>query len=193
MLLALAFYDRLPDQMPIHFDSAGIADNYASKAVAGFAIPGGMALLNLLVHFFLNTDPKRDNTRGAARTLGLWLVPVLSIVCSVIMLYKGMGYDVSVETIIPVLLGVVFVVIGNYLPKCKQNYTVGIKLPWTLSSENNWNKTHRLAGVIWMAGGLAMVACSLLQVGMQVMIIAVIIFLVFVPMLYSYILYRKGV
>lgn len=193
MLLALVLYDKLPDQLPIHFNAAGEADNYTSKAVACFAMPGGLAALNLFVHFTLNADPKKDNARGAVRTLGLWLIPVLSVIVSVITLFKGMGHDIPIEIILPAMIGVLFIILGNYLPKCRQNYTVGIKLPWTLNSEDNWNKTHRMAGVLWMVGGLILVVCSLLQIGMVAVMITIIFALALVPMIYSYFLYRKGI
>lgn len=193
MLLALVFYDKLPDQMPIHFNAAGEVDNFASKAVACFALPGGLAVVNIIVHFALNADPKKDNAKGVVRAIGLWTIPIISIVVNAIVIFKALDYDLPIEVIIPLMMGVLFIIIGNYLPKCKQNYTVGIKVPWTLNSEENWNKTHRMAGVLWMLGGLVMVVMSFLQALMGAALIIVILALAVAPIVYSYFLYRKGI
>jgi len=84
---------------------------------------------------------------------------------------------------------VLFIVIGNYMPKCRQNYTMGIKLPWTLNDEENWNKTHRLAGKIWVAGGILIVISALLQCFW--ICFAVFAVMLFVPFVYSWRLYSK--
>ena len=95
------------------------------------------------------------------------------------------------EVIMPVLVGLLLTVVGNYMPKCKQNYTIGIKIPWTLNSEENWNKTHRFAGWIWTFGGLAIMLTGF--VGGVWFFLPVVLVMVFAPMIYSYILHRKGI
>ena len=87
-------------------------------------------------------------------------------------------------------MGALFVVIGNYLPKCKQSYTVGIKIPWTLNDEENWNKTHRLAGFLWVIGGVVIMATAFL--GTFWLFFVVLIPMVIVPFVYSYSLYKKS-
>jgi len=90
----------------------------------------------------------------------------------------------------PVLMGVLFVIIGNYLPKCKQNYTIGIKIPWTLNNEENWNKTHRFAGWLWTACGLLVILTGFIGGFWLFMIVTLL--MVFAPIIYSYLLHRKG-
>nr|WP_275450028.1 SdpI family protein [Clostridium massiliodielmoense] len=82
---------------------------------------------------------------------------------------------------------------GNYLPKCKQNYTVGIKLPWTLNSEENWNKTHRLGGYVWMAGGLILCILTWLNIYRQIATIVIVVIISVIPIVYSFLLYKKGI
>ena len=101
------------------------------------------------------------------------------------------GFDVRVEFIIPLFMGVLFLIIGNYLPKCKQNYTIGIKVPWTLNSEDNWNKTHRLAGIIWTAGSAIIIVGSFFKKAVIFTTFVPIVIMVFVPIIYSYLYYRK--
>ena len=89
-------------------------------------------------------------------------------------------------------MGLLFVVIGNYLPKCKRNYTLGIKVKWTLANEENWNATHRFAGKVWVLGGLLMMIGGFLPRGISLLImIGAALLLGFVPMMYSYLYYKK--
>ena len=102
-----------------------------------------------------------------------------------------MGKSIRMEILVPLLLGVSLVAIGNYLPKCQQNYTIGIKIPWTLNSEENWNRTHRLAGFVWVMGGIIMIL-SAFWVGIWITI-AVSAMMALIPVIYSYALHRKGI
>ena len=96
------------------------------------------------------------------------------------------------EFLIAIPIGILFIILGNYLPKCHQNYTVGFRLPWTLDDENNWNKTNRLAGYIMVFGGFLIVITSLFDMAhwaVMIFIIAIVI----IPSVYSYLLYRKKI
>jgi len=105
------------------------------------------------------------------------------------LLVNAQGTDLPKSMIATALIGIVIVICGNYLPKSRQNYTVGIKLPWTLHSETNWNKTHRFAGFLWVAGGLVILVSAFLPVkNIQLVVIAL---LVIAPFLYSYFEYKK--
>ena len=92
----------------------------------------------------------------------------------------------------PVFMGLLFIAIGNYLPKTKQSYTMGIKLPWTLASEENWNRTHRLAGFLWVLCGLFFIVTSFTGWSLAAFLIPIIV-MVLVPAVYSYLLYRRGI
>lgn len=76
------------------------------------------------------------------------------------------------------------------MPKCKQNYTVGIKLPWTLSNKDNWNKTHRFSGFLWVLGGTTILLNTFLDISFSITIISIVL-LVILPFIYSYNLYKK--
>ena len=104
------------------------------------------------------------------------------------------GEEFQPYLITNLLMGIVFIVIGNYLPKCKQNYTIGIKIKWTLENEENWNVTHRFAGKVWVIGGLLLMACGFLPafIAPWVMVAAMIV-LVVVPIVYSYRYHKKQV
>lgn len=192
VILSLIMYDKLPDKMPIHWDIEGNPDNYGSKAFAAIGLPLILAGLNLITHFGLNTDPKKANSSVVLKLIGKLTIPLLSVALVPITLFAGLGYDIPIEKVVPAFVGLLFIIIGNYLPKSKQNYTVGIKLPWTLNNEANWNKTHRLAGYLWIIGGLLMFANSFLKIFWIPVFIIIISCLTVVPAIYSYMLYKNG-
>lgn len=191
MLAGAYFYDSLPEKMAIHWGSEG-ANGWAPRAFACFGIPGIMAGLNFLVHVLLENDPKKKNYAPAIKKFSKWLIPVVGLVCMAVMISAGLGHEVAVDTVVPALTGLVFVVAGNYLPKCKQNYTVGIKCPWTLHSEENWNKTHHLAGYLFILAGVAMILSAFFEIPSAV-VLGIVLFVALVPMAYSFILYKKGI
>ena len=121
----------------------------------------------------------------------LWIIPLLSVVLFGMIFSTAWNKDLHVASIAPILIGVLFVILGNYLPKCKQSYTIGIKLPWTLHSEANWNKTHRLAGFLWVLGGFAMMIAGFF--GGLWAILPIALGMTLIPTGYSYLLYRKGI
>ena len=195
MALGALWYQDLPEQVAVHFNAAGEADGYASRAFAAFGMPAILAALNVVTHFVLNSDPKRENASKALSLIGKCVVPVISILCCGYLLCHARNVDIApIQTIVPLLLGVLFILIGNYMPKCKQNYTVGIKISWTLHSEENWNKTHHLAGWLWMIGGLCVMPFTFFLNGyLPYLLLPLLLVMVLVPIVYSYCLYKKGI
>ena len=88
-------------------------------------------------------------------------------------------------------LGVLFIAIGNYMPKTRRNYTVGIRLPWTLDNDDNWIKTHRLAGKIWVIGGIIIFFNGFVQIAVTFVLVFTLIIMIVVPMIYSYWLSKR--
>ena len=192
MLVGALVYSRLPEQVATHFDLQGNPDGWSSRAFAVFGLPGILLAVNLLIPFALQADPKHKNMSGALVTIVVWTVPVVSLLCSGLTLGRALGYDLRIEVVLPVFMGVLFILIGNYLPKTKQSYTMGIKLPWTLASEENWNRTHRLAGFLWVLGGAYFIVMSFIGWSLIAFLIPIAL-MVLVPTVYSYLLYRKGI
>lgn len=193
MILSAVVYDKLPNQVAIHFDSAGNPNNYAPKIVAAFGLPLFMAVINVIVHVTMDNDPKKANVSLAMKQITKWSVPVLSVIIIPCTLFYAMGADIKISVIVPALVGILLVIVGNYLPKCKHNYTVGIKLPWTLSSEENWNKTHHLAGYLWICGGILMIIIGCLNIYLWPLLMLIFLFIFVIPTVYSFLLYKKGV
>ena len=187
----LILWDRLPEQLPIHWNAAGEVDGWTGKAFAVFGLPLLMLGFQWLCVLVTGADPKKKNHSDKVLQLVLWLIPLLSVVLNAVTYMAALGTEVAMEMIMPILMGLLFTVIGNYLPKCKQNYTIGIKIAWTLDSEENWNRTHRFAGWLWTFSGLAMIATAFFG-GIWVFLVLSLL-MAGLPVGYSYMLHRKGI
>lgn len=197
IVLALFMYNDLPEQMPVHWNAAGDIDRYMSKPFVVFGMPLFFALINIICIIGITSDPKKQNQSKWMQRLAIWIVPVMSLVLLPITLLVSIGVNISVPFIIILIMSIVFIIIGNYLPKSRQNYTIGIRLPWTLNDADNWNKTHRVGGICFIIGGIILFVINLLQVDSERSYLLAIIttltiaLLVIIPTVYSYVLYRK--
>ena len=189
IVIGLILWDKLPDQVPMHWNAQGEVDGYGTKFQAVFLIPLVLVAFQWICVLGTSFDPKKQNINDKMVTLVLWIIPIISLLCNSMVFATALGHKVNVEIIMPLFMGALFVVIGNYMPKCKQSYTVGIKLPWTLDNEENWNKTHRLAGFLWVIGGVIIMATAFL--GAFWLFFIVLIPMVVIPFVYSYLLYKK--
>lgn len=190
VFLGLLLWNRLPEQIPTHFDFNGTTDGWSSKPFTVFGLP----LLMLAVHWFCigctAIDPRRQNIGRKMMLLVLWSVPVISLFAILSCYAAALGYDVDVSMAVSLLVGLLFIFFGNYMPKSGQSYTVGYKIPWTLHSEENWNRTHRLAGWLWIVGGLVMILSAVLKWHWAIL---VVLPMTVIPVIYSAILYKKGI
>lgn len=190
VIAGLCVYSELPDMMPTHFNAEGIADGYSSKAFAVFGIPLMLSALQVFVLFMMNADPKKKNYPRQMVVMTVWIVPVISCLMNGLVILKSLGKDIHIEMAAPVLVGALLVVIGNYLPKVRQNYTMGIKLPWTLESEENWRKTHRLGGFLFVIAGFWMLITPFLKVPWFIVLMPLFVSVI-VPVIYSWSIYQK--
>lgn len=150
ILAGLILWNKLPEQVATHFDANGIPNGYSSRAFAVF----GPYLICLFAHLFCAfgtlADPKKQAIGQKMYALILWICPAVSLFCAAAIYGNTFGVKfMKSSRFVIILLGLLFLLVGNYLPKCRQNYTVGIKVPWTLASEANWDATHRMAGKLW--------------------------------------------
>lgn len=189
MLAGIILWDKLPEQVPVHWDASWQPDNWVSKPMAVVGMPLVLAAIQWFAVIFTSMDPKNRNHTRKVLNIVFWITPAVSILGNASIYAQALNKDVNMETLVPIFLGLMFVYIGNYLPKCKQNYTIGIKTPWALDDEENWNKTHRLAGRLWVMGGFCVIITSFL--GSVFSVLAVALIMCIIPYAYSYMLYRK--
>ena len=192
MIWGLIIWKQLPNQIPIHFNLAGQANNYQSKPLAVFGLPLFLLLMHLFVIFVTARDSKNQTMNEKMGKVIYWLTPIVSLGVFYLIYSKALGSTTNPSVFASALLGLIFVMMGNYMPKLKVNHTVGIRLPWTLQSEENWHKTHRLAGKLWVLGGLLLLLEAGLQFAIPYVMGIVILTIVFIPILYSYQLSRKN-
>lgn len=178
-LVGIVLWDRLPGE--------------SGPAKLGFCL--GLPAAMLATHWLcllLTFHTNRQNGQSKkALELVYWLLPCISLFYSAGTWAVALDVKLGWERLVPASLGLMFLVIGNYMPKMKQNPTLGVRLPWTLASEENWNRTHRMGGRMWAAGGLVLLLCCLLpEAAMIVGMLVVIAVLAVAPCVYSYRLYR---
>ena len=157
-------YPRLPEMMPTHWRGMDPQpDGWSSRAFGAWITPvillGMWALLRILPAI----DPRGSNYAKFGDAFEGIIVSIMlfMLVMHIVILRAALGYPVAMERVVPVGLGVLFVVIGNLLPRARPNWFVGIRTPWTLSSDRVWEKTHRFGGRVFVAGGMVIVLASL--------------------------------
>lgn len=189
ILIGLMLWERLPEQVATHFTFDGTPNGWTGRGFTVFGIPLFLLVCQWFCAVATSADPKRKNMSEKLFKLVLWIIPVTSLLLTVACYGYALGYDTSHGSLGMAFLGVLFMIVGNYMPKCKQNYTMGIKLPWTLHDEENWNHTHRMAGYLWILGGFLMIVNIFLK--WNWLVFAVIIVAAVVPTIYSYLYFRK--
>ena len=190
--VGLVLWDQLPATMNIHWNAAGEADGTAGRAFAIFFIP----LLMLAMHWFCVvisylTNKDNDQTEKAMKIV-LWIIPVLSNTVMAAMYAISLGLKFDMSKIIFVPMGILFIVIGNFMPKFRRNTTMGIKTPWALADDENWYATHRFAGKVWVFGGILMLPLCFLPSAWGFVVMFVSIFaLALSPAVYSWWFFKK--
>ena len=192
MIFGMIVWNKLPESMPIHWGVNGEADRWSSKPFAVFVLPLLILALHGVCIFASGKDFRNKKQNPKVMRLVLWICPLLSVVANSLTYAVALGREINVLFVVSLTMGALFVLIGNYLPKCQQNRTVGIRIIWTLKNEANWNATHRFAGKVWVIGGLLLMASSLLPYSiLPWAMIALLVVFIGLPVLYSYRFYKK--
>ena len=191
VLIGIICWNRLPEVMATHFGFNNEANGFSSKAFAVFGLPLVLLAVLWVGAFVTAHDPKRQNISPKMFSLMLWIAPVISLVAAATIYPVNLGYELDIAFFSELLLGLMFIIIGNYLPKARQNYTIGIKIPWTLANEENWNRTHRLAGYLWMICGILMILISLTRFVPAEWLVGIFLIMVLVPCIYSFWLHAE--
>lgn len=189
-------WNELPHQVPVHFDAQMKPDKISDKSelwIMSGMLAGGSILVYFLLQKIYLFDPKRKNRAGIEtfNKLGAGLV-IFFAALNIVIIISAQKAGVNLENLMFPLIGLLFVFIGNYMPALKPNYFAGIRLPWTLSDDENWRKTHQLGGKIWFWGGLLFAILSLFlpRDAIFPVFITIILIMVLIPGIYSYKLFR---
>lgn len=193
ILFGVLLWDELPDMIATHWGMDNKPNGYSSRAMAVYGMPLIMLAMQWFLVLFTELDIKKKNHSPKVLGIMLSIIPVMTILVMTITYANALGININVGFWVLFFLGILFIVIGNYLPKCRQNWTMGVRCRWTLSDPDNWNHTHRFAGPIWVAGGFAMTVASFFSRHLAVTYGIFVIFVIMaaLPVLYSYLYYKK--
>lgn len=193
MIFSILLYNKLPEKIPTHFNINGEVDSYGSKLFVCILLPIILCIVNILLNIILNNEPKKQNHNETLLNISKFIIPLMSLIFIPSSILISLGFNINIAIIAPIFISIIFILIGNYLPKCRPNYTMGIRLPWTLNNENNWIKTHRLSGFLWVISGLILLLTTLINKNLSFYVLIIsIILTVIIPCIYSFILYKKS-
>jgi uncharacterized membrane protein len=192
LVVAAILYPSLPEMIPTHWNGQGEIDGYMKKPGGVLMMPA-MALATFIIMKIIPLiSPKGFRTDKFSDVIGVLqvtLVGFMSIV-AILVLLEAHGLNVLINEVITAGVGLLFVVIGNYLGKVRKNFFIGIRTPWTLASDEVWNRTHRMGGKLFMLSGVIIWLGALLRLPLT-WTVGVAVGLVLIPVVYSYFLYRQ--
>ncbi len=192
-IAAALVYTRLPEQIPTHWGISGQVDAYGGRLMI-FLMPAISLLITLGMTLMPKIDPKGKSiiASGNAYPVLMVLINVLFAVILAVTILTAFGVSVPMDVVMCVMLGLLFIILGSFMPRIKQNYSFGIKLPWTYASEEVWVSTHRFGGRVFVANGLVFFAGVLLPAPLNLLVplVAILVGMI-VICVFSYLQYRK--
>ena len=190
-VVGVALWNQLPDPIATHFNFKNEPDGWSSKAFTVFGMPLVLLALHWITLMVSSTkNAQIKNLHSKINFLFWWIIPSVSLLVMVLCYGYALGAPFDIGRIVLPFVGVLFAITGNYMPKVRRNYSVGIKVPWTLADDENWNKTHRMAAPVWVVCGLLLIVLGLIG-STSWLAFAVILVMVFLPTAYSFALHLK--
>ncbi|SDQ09900.1 SdpI family protein [Flagellimonas zhangzhouensis] len=187
-------WNQLPQEVPLHYNAQGEIDRYGDKSeliMIPFMLPFLIYVLLLVVPYI---DPKKQLQKMGNKYQSLKLVlTLITSALALFILYSTKGGSLSNPNFIFVIIGVMYLIFGNYFKTLKANYFIGIRTPWTLESEYVWKETHKLGGKVWFVGGIVAIISSLVlsvETNFKVFM-GITIIIALIPIIYSYMLFKK--
>jgi len=193
VLVDLFYWNKLPEKLPTHFNAQMVPDSWSSKVVAIVILPVILTLAQGLILYLVDQNSKKYYVQNGIIYTVLTIIPILSIWINFIMISTALNNNVNrfKQPILSSLFGIILIILGVVLKYVKTNPIIGIRLPWTMSSEENWRLTNSLGSKVFIVGGiieLIVAICS--SMALMIFILAIVIT---IPVIYSYVLYRKGI
>lgn len=186
-------YGFLPEMIPTHWNFEGIIDDYSNKKMI-FILGIIPIIMMLLFDKLPNLDPKKQNYMKHQKAYGVvqLLIVLLMILLSWITIAVSLGMELKINVIIPVFIGIMFIVMGNYMPTIKPNYFFGIRTPWTLANEIVWKKTHKVGGYAFAISGILFLIIAFVTIE-EIMIGCIILMFILLMSVsaYSYVIFRN--
>ena len=194
IVFGLIFWKDLPEEMTTHWGASGLVNGWMNKGAAIFVLP----LILLAIHwlcFLASTKlPGGNDQNPKLLNIVLWIIPMISLAANGTIYAVAFGREINPVFFVFPLMGILFIAIGNYLPKSKRNIAAGIKVKWALQNEENWYATHRFGGKVYVIGGFFLLVCMFLPTVIALWAGGIaLVALVLIPVIYSYCYYKKQV
>ena len=154
IIVGLLLWKHLPEQIATHWNANGENDGWSTKSFAIFGLPIIMLAAHWICILSTCLDSKAKEQNSKIIHMVLWIMPITSILVSGFTYSVALGIKLNPTIIMSLILGLTFIILGNYMPKCTPNHSIGVRIRYTLRNNENWNKTHRMAGKLWVAGGI---------------------------------------
>ena len=192
VVVAIVLYPNLPEQIPTHWNLHGEVDDYTAKPWGVAIMPLIAILVFVVMRLIPVISPKGFRTDKFMDVINVFTVALVGFMCGVaiLVLFEANGTDVRINEVIFAGVGLLFVVLGNYMGKVRKNFFIGIRTPWTLASDEVWSRTHRLGGKVFILIGLFMILNSFMRFP-EHWLVATIVAGALVPVIYSYVIYRN--
>jgi immunity protein, SdpI family len=194
MFLSVYFYDNWPDTIASHWNFKGEVDGYSNKIFMVWLFPFMMSLLYALFLALPYIDPKKKNYKGFSSFYHFFKILIMSVL---FLTFLGVGlfnlnYNINITLLTTVSIGSFMIIIGSFLKDIKPNWFMGIKNPWTLSSDKVWKKTHILGGYFFMIFGVIIIACNFLPEILSIILFIIGMLLIIIgTTIYSFFIYSK--
>lgn len=192
-LISIYFYPMMPEKVPTHWNFKGEIDGYSGRLSGSLIMPIINLIMYIMFIFLPALDPKRKNYKLFESTYIYfrYLFHIFFLAMHIMIISASLGYIVNTTRLVMFGISLLFMLMGNVMGRVKHNYFVGIKTPWTLANEEVWRKTHRLAALLWTAGGLIGVILSILNISFGFVFVAILILPSIIPVIYSYIIFKN--
>jgi len=182
-------------QLPIHWGINGQPDRYTGKFWGLFMMPVVVTVMGILLLLIPFIEPRKKHLNLSMKAYNIILIAIFLLMgmIHIFVIMSSLNKEINIDRAVPLGIGLLFIIIGNYMGKIRSNFLLGIRTPWTLSSELSWNKTHRLGGRLFvLCGFLLALSASLFtsQVTFTILMVGVI-GLVIVTFAYSYIVWKN--
>ena len=194
LVISVWAYPRLSPTVATHWNLKGTPDGFSSRLVAVSIIPLFILTMTGLFNVLPKLDPRRENYAKFIHVY--WLIAnavlVFMVIAHLLVISSALGFPVKIDRLMPLGIGLLFIFLGNYLTRVEPNWFVGIRTPWTLSSDTVWRKTHRTGGALMVIGGSILAISSFLpRPAFLVLFFVTIVIVAVIPIVLSYLLWKR--
>lgn len=194
VVIVAVFYSDLPDPVPTHWNAEGMVDGYTAKPWGAWLLPMitlGVFVLFKIIPWMSPHGFRMESFLKVVNIMKLTTVLFMLVIgVTVVLAARGAPFDPG-DVVLPGV-GVLLVVLGNYMGKLRKNFFIGIRTPWTLASDEVWARTHRLGAQVFVVLGIVMMLSALTGwPPLGPVLIAIIVLAALIPVIYSFVIYRQ--